>query len=147
MEAYEEYFTHLKPDGILSMNRHYYPRMLTTAAQAWHRLGRSDFHKHVLVFERYAPDTLPTVLIKMTPWTAEEVEEARSYLNREIIGREREQRASFPSPLILRQSPFQSVVICGQNQVDALSLLIGTVLRSEERRVGKECRSRWSPYH
>lgn len=126
VEAYEEYFTHLKPDGILSMNRHYYPRMLTTAAQAWHRLGRSDFHKHVLVFERYAPDTLPTVLIKMTPWTAAEVEEARSYLNREIIGREREQRASFPSPLILRQSPFQSAVICGQNQVDALSLLIGT---------------------
>src|SRR2546429_8359156 len=24
---------------------------------------------------------------------------------------------------------------------------IGDVLRSEERRVGKECRSRWSPYH
>ena len=24
---------------------------------------------------------------------------------------------------------------------------IGIVLRSEERRVGKECRSRWSPYH
>ena len=23
----------------------------------------------------------------------------------------------------------------------------GTVYRSEERRVGKECRSRWSPYH
>ena len=23
----------------------------------------------------------------------------------------------------------------------------GTELRSEERRVGKECRSRWSPYH
>ena len=25
--------------------------------------------------------------------------------------------------------------------------LINIVLRSEERRVGKECRSRWSPYH
>ena len=25
--------------------------------------------------------------------------------------------------------------------------LFGTVARSEERRVGKECRSRWSPYH
>src|SRR3989441_4338153 len=25
--------------------------------------------------------------------------------------------------------------------------LQGTILRSEERRVGKECRSRWSPYH
>ena len=24
---------------------------------------------------------------------------------------------------------------------------VATVLRSEERRVGKECRSRWSPYH
>ena len=24
---------------------------------------------------------------------------------------------------------------------------IEAVLRSEERRVGKECRSRWSPYH
>ena len=26
-------------------------------------------------------------------------------------------------------------------------LPLGEVLRSEERRVGKECRSRWSPYH
>ena len=26
-------------------------------------------------------------------------------------------------------------------------LLIDDQLRSEERRVGKECRSRWSPYH
>src|SRR5437870_11284998 len=25
--------------------------------------------------------------------------------------------------------------------------LVGLVGRSEERRVGKECRSRWSPYH
>ena len=24
---------------------------------------------------------------------------------------------------------------------------IGVIMRSEERRVGKECRSRWSPYH
>ena len=25
--------------------------------------------------------------------------------------------------------------------------LLALTLRSEERRVGKECRSRWSPYH
>ena len=25
--------------------------------------------------------------------------------------------------------------------------LDGSEMRSEERRVGKECRSRWSPYH
>ena len=29
----------------------------------------------------------------------------------------------------------------------AILLAIGAILRSEERRVGKECRSRWSPYH
>ena len=25
--------------------------------------------------------------------------------------------------------------------------VLGVITRSEERRVGKECRSRWSPYH
>ena len=25
--------------------------------------------------------------------------------------------------------------------------IVQAVMRSEERRVGKECRSRWSPYH
>ena len=28
-----------------------------------------------------------------------------------------------------------------------LPLLVVGIARSEERRVGKECRSRWSPYH
>ena len=32
-----------------------------------------------------------------------------------------------------------------QYQTEALPH--GESLRSEERRVGKECRSRWSPYH
>ena len=40
--------------------------------------------------------------------------------------------------------------------IGALTVLLGVAgyinfsgnkLRSEERRVGKECRSRWSPYH
>ena len=35
------------------------------------------------------------------------------------------------------------VSVSGYGSVFARSLL----LRSEERRVGKECRSRWSPYH
>ena len=30
---------------------------------------------------------------------------------------------------------------------DSKDRLISTTARSEERRVGKECRSRWSPYH
>ena len=43
-----------------------------------------------------------------------------------------------------RQQPFTGTVhiIPYPNQI-----AIGTQYRSEERRVGKECRSRWSPYH
>ena len=37
---------------------------------------------------------------------------------------------------------------CSQKQVDAGAVATWALpQRSEERRVGKECRSRWSPYH
>ena len=32
-------------------------------------------------------------------------------------------------------------------KVDEKEIKVREALRSEERRVGKECRSRWSPYH
>ena len=32
-------------------------------------------------------------------------------------------------------------------EFDSARTLFKTILRSEERRVWKECRSRWSPYH
>ena len=39
----------------------------------------------------------------------------------------------------------------GKVNLEALSFKVTTIkqaeIRSEERRVGKECRSRWSPYH
>src|SRR5256885_10928729 len=35
----------------------------------------------------------------------------------------------------------------GAQQVQVKRLHTSILLRSEERRVGKECRSRWSPYH
>ena len=35
------------------------------------------------------------------------------------------------------------VTTFGVNQGD----VVADIVRSEERRVGKECRSRWSPYH
>ena len=39
-------------------------------------------------------------------------------------------------------------VSCGSSPTEASSLLTADIRgRSEERRVGKECRSRWSPYH
>ena len=35
----------------------------------------------------------------------------------------------------------------GQDRKGYYQAEIGGGVRSEERRVGKECRSRWSPYH
>ena len=36
---------------------------------------------------------------------------------------------------------------CGGLLKDSIEVEIKRITRSEERRVGKECRSRWSPYH
>jgi len=79
-EAYEEYFSHLSANGVLHINHYSYPRMITTAALAWKRMGRTDFARHVLVFESPIELTLPTLLIKMTPWTAGEVAELSAFL-------------------------------------------------------------------
>ena len=38
------------------------------------------------------------------------------------------------------------VIFCGKQAIDGDTAQVGRS-RSEERRVGKECRSRWSPYH
>ena len=38
-------------------------------------------------------------------------------------------------------------VMASPNRIDILRILNSKGPRSEERRVGKECRSRWSPYH
>jgi hypothetical protein len=56
--------------------------MITTAALAWKQIGRKDFHRHVLVIEAAKEgfmDNLPTMLIKMEPWTAEECKAVMSY--------------------------------------------------------------------
>src|SRR5256886_9662710 len=57
-------------------------------------------------------------------------------------------------PFIPAESLFHTIIEWGRyaelldHNVDAGRLaLLGGAPRSEERRVGKECRSRWSPYH
>ena len=52
----------------------------------------------------------------------------------------------------VREVPLKTTVVpaedVGMHRTQATYLLHGAVSqRSEERRVGKECRSRWSPYH
>ena len=42
---------------------------------------------------------------------------------------------------------YQMIEELSRRSERAFALKTGTLYRSEERRVGKECRSRWSPYH
>jgi spermidine synthase len=85
-DAYQEYFEHLTDNGILHINHHYYPKMITTAALAWAQMGRTNFQQHVVVFEREGEDTLPTFLIKMQPWTVEEMNQLKQLFSADFPG-------------------------------------------------------------
>ncbi len=82
-EAYREYFSHLAPNGILHVSRYAYPRMIATAAAAWHSMGRDQFRSHVAVFEKVdaANDHNPTILIKMSPWTVAEIADLTAFFS------------------------------------------------------------------
>lgn len=82
VEAYKEYFSALSNDGILHINHHVYPKMVATASRAWAELGRSDFRQHVLVSDvPGVRDDLPTMLIKMSPWTEAEVAKVKKLMH------------------------------------------------------------------
>src|SRR5258708_32942452 len=49
--------------------------------------------------------------------------------------------AAFPA------APGRDLASAADAELDRVEALWGDGPRSEERRVGKECRSRWSPYH
>lgn len=79
-EAFEQYFSHLRPDGVLQINNFAYPRMITTAALAWRRLGLTDFQRHVAVYFCPGQLTLPTLLIAMKPWTPAQLASLDAFL-------------------------------------------------------------------
>ena len=45
------------------------------------------------------------------------------------------------------ESPSSFEIFSFETSLSKLHFIFSIALRSEERRVGKECRSRWSPYH
>jgi spermidine synthase len=81
VEAYEDYLSHLTDDGILQINYFVYPRMITTAAQAWARLHPGqDFRQHLLITSGYG--IMTTFLVKASVWTKEEVGAVRQFLSK-----------------------------------------------------------------
>src|SRR3989442_996101 len=52
-----------------------------------------------------------------------------------------------PSLVLMENAGRQVVAAMEAMYGDLLERQVAVVCRSEERRVGKECRSRWSPYH
>src|SRR3712207_8288726 len=51
------------------------------------------------------------------------------------------------APTFEEQATSAEILVAGIKVVDLLAPYLKGGKRSEERRVGKECRSRWSPYH
>jgi spermidine synthase len=85
-DAYREYFSHLSENGVLHINHFFYPRMITTAALAWSQIGRSNFERHVVVYENDQDETLPTLLIKMQPWSRDELERVKQFFASDFPG-------------------------------------------------------------
>src|SRR5256885_6858517 len=55
-------------------------------------------------------------------------------------------RKRIPLPEKRREGNGRSLIIKGAREHNLKNVTV-EIPRSEERRVGKECRSRWSPYH
>ena len=50
-------------------------------------------------------------------------------------------------PVMELNEQYPVLLLTGPRQVGKTTMLEHLIEKSEERRVGKECRSRWSPYH
>ena len=56
-------------------------------------------------------------------------------------------KLAYPDAVIVKET-YTGTIIQGRKEFEKLLKIVSTDdTRSEERRVGKECRSRWSPYH
>ena len=56
-------------------------------------------------------------------------------------------RQGFPLTQLLFNIVLEVLATAIREEKEIKGIQIGKEERSEERRVGKECRSRWSPYH
>ena len=91
------------------------------------------------------------LLIRRTVgWTAEEFGEQIGVTRQTINNIESGRNKLTKTQYIAMRSVLDVEIAKHPEETEMLKTLLDMlvdVLRSEERRVGKECRSRWSPYH
>ena len=148
------------------MNFHY-----DDAGVEIHCLGVGDFQNHSIITNTAV---LPMVSLNEMPSEEyflrdDDIVFVRSNGNKALVGRSvavypgsvpttfsgfcirfRKQDDSVTIPYLLRvlKSDSMRVKMAGRGaNIQNLNQQILAIVRSEERRVGKECRSRWSPYH
>ena len=56
-------------------------------------------------------------------------------------------QAATQTPRLFKSSTVLAILVTLATLTCSMAPALTLLLRSEERRVGKECRSRWSPYH
>jgi spermidine synthase len=88
VEAFQEYFEHLKPDGMVAITRWEFRqprealRVVSVAMDALHRMGVSDPQKHFIVVSEGSldEDGIPVVVLaKKSPFTKEEEDAVRAH--------------------------------------------------------------------
>src|SRR3989475_12872425 len=112
-------------------------------------LNRTLTSKLVLIFS--LPFLFLVVVTTITLWTYQEVEKADELAKRssQIMS----QAIYYMDLLDSIQSEFRGYLLTGDRSFlvpydeSKGDIDLAGLERSEERRVGKECRSRWSPYH
>jgi spermidine synthase len=88
VEAFQEYFEHLKPDGMVAITRWEFRqprealRVVSVAMDALHRMGVSDPQKHFIVVSEGSldEDGIPVVVLaKKSPFTKEEEDAVKAH--------------------------------------------------------------------
>ena len=107
VEAFEEYFNHLKPDGMIAITRWEFKhprealRVVSVAMEALHRLGAANPARNFIVASLGSldEDGIPVVVLaKKTPFTSEEEDAVAAHC----------ERYSELDPLYLPTSPGQN---------------------------------------
>lgn len=94
VEAFEEYYDHLKDDGMVNFSRWYFAdgpaetlRLVSVGLQAWANRGVQDASQHFIVLANLIPDRvqaegLAGMLLKKTPFTEAEIDIVRQQAER-----------------------------------------------------------------